>query len=98
MRWLADRVDDDERGPAPPIYGPPVRSAFEDAEAMEQARREDAMRLMDAETLGYVILLVRDHGSHTKVEPAFGLLDPMWPAVRATLARIEAAGESVYAS
>lgn len=97
LRALADLVDVPE--PKPYEGSPYVAagSAFEGSEHLEAQRREDAMRLIDDETQGYVLLIVREKDSGVaKIEPSIAILDHMWPAFRAALGRVEAAGRQVY--
>lgn len=95
LRWLADKIDP----PAPhesPDY--PLRatgSVFAD-ETMADQRREDALALMDAETLGYLLIPIRDIGEYAKAEVKTALSDEMWPAIKETLCRIIVEAERVY--
>jgi hypothetical protein len=94
LRWLADKIDPPER--RFPDY--PMRvhgSAFDNDDGQEQ-RREDAMTVVDDDTIGYLLVRVKDHGAFAKADVAIALTDEMWPAIKETLCRIVLEAEKVY--
>jgi hypothetical protein len=95
LRRVADWIEPPKPHQAPP-YPLRTRPRLFDDEQMEGRRREDAMRLMDEQTLGYVVFLVRDQGFHAKVEPGVALSDEMFPAVVEAVSRFVIAGEREY--
>jgi hypothetical protein len=95
LRKLADTIDP-PRPHEPPPYPLRTKARLFDDEQTEARRREDAMRLMDEQTLGYVMFVVRDQGFHAKVEPGIAISDEMFPAVVEALSRFVTAGEHEY--
>jgi hypothetical protein len=95
LRWLADKIDPPRPRQAPDYPMRVTGTAFEGDDAQEQ-RREDAMSLVDGDTIGYLLVRVKDHGAFAKAEVAIALLDEMWPAVKETLCRVVLEGERVY--
>ena len=95
LRRLADKIDPPKPRPAP-LYPLRTRARLFDDEQTAIRRREDALRLMDEETLGYVLFLVRDQGFHAKVEPGIALSDEMFPAVVEAVSRFVVAGQHEY--
>lgn len=94
LRWAADRLE----RPKPhesPDYPLRCESVFTDEQANGR-RREDAMRLVDEQTQGYVQLVVRDHGFHSAIEPAIEASPAMWPALRETMVRLILEGEREF--
>lgn len=95
LRWLADKIDPEKPREA---LDYPLRvkgSVFAD-ETMEDQRREDALALMDDETIGYLLIPIRDLGTYAKAEVKTALSDEMWPAIKQTLCRIIVEAERVY--
>jgi hypothetical protein len=95
LRWLADRIDPPKPRPAPDYPMRVTGSAFSTDDGQEQ-RREDAMSLVDDDTIGYLLVRVKDHGAFAKADVAIALLDEMWPAIKETLCRVVLEGERVY--
>jgi hypothetical protein len=95
LRRVADAIDP-PKPHAPPPYPLRTQARLFDDEQTEARRREDAMRLMDEQTLGYVMFVVRDQGFHAKVEPGIAISDEMFPAVVEALSRFVTAGEHEY--
>lgn len=94
LRWLADRIDPPSR--RFPDYPLRVKGSAFDTDDGQEQRREDAMSLVDDDTIGYLLVRIKDHGSFAKADLAVALLDEMWPAVKETLCRVVLEGERVY--
>lgn len=95
LRRVADWIEPPKAHEAPP-YPLRTRARLFDDEQTAIRRREDALRLMDEQTLGYVQFVVRDQGFHAKVEPGIAISDEMFPAVVEALSRFVTAGEHEY--
>lgn len=95
LRKLADVIEP-PKPHAPPPYPLRTKARLFDDEQLAARRREDAMRLMDEQTLGYVLFVVRDQGFHAKVEPGIALADEMFPAIVEAVSRFVIAGEREY--
>lgn len=99
LRWAADRIDPPRPREHPPYPPRGLKSAFTGNEQLERDRREAAMRLMDTETLGYVLVVVRDEPAYhrQRLELHTAMLEPMWPPMKDTLARVVVEADRVYA-
>lgn len=96
LRWAADRIDP----PKPVVYPDYPQRGLVCAIENEQAdldRREAAMQLVEAETLGYLLVLVRDHGDYQKLEPHLAMNDGMWGPMKGALSRIATEADRVFA-
>lgn len=100
LRWLADKIDrttaeveiEDRTGPIPG-----ARSAFRDDDS-RTLRNETAFRLLDDDTLGYVVFRIhRDLGGGGAGQVSLDAQVDMnaWPAVRSTMARAVLASDQV---
>lgn len=94
LRWLADQVDPPKPHQSPP-YPCRAKTVFTDVE-LEAQRREDAMSLLDEDTMGYLLVRVRDEGSFAKLGVQVALAEEMWPAVNETLARVILEAQRVH--
>lgn len=95
LRRVADAIDRPKAHVSPP-YPLRTNARLFDDEHLEARRREDALKLLDEQTLGYVLFVVRDQGFHAKVEPGIALSDEMFPPVVEALSRFVLVGEHEY--
>lgn len=95
LRRVADWIEPPKPHEAPP-YPLRTRARLFDDEFLAGRRREDAMRLIEDQTLGYVMFLVRDQGFHAKVEPGVALSGEMFPAIVEALSRFVTGGEREF--
>lgn len=88
LRGVADRLEP----PLPPTVGVVLSplSMFEREESAAGMRREAALRLMDADTLAYLIVRVAGGPAEARVQVDCAVDDQLWPAVANTLTRIAA--------
>lgn len=94
LRWAADKIDPPER--RFPDYPMRVKGSAFDSDDAQDRRREDAMTVVDDDTIGYLLVRVRDYGAFAKAEVATELTDEMWPAVKETLCRVVVEATRVF--
>jgi hypothetical protein len=91
LRWIANRLDPPDDGFNEPL---PVVNLFED-EGLAGKRRRNALELLDEETCGYVIVLLRNTHGLMQLVPEVALPHEAWPAMRYCLTAIAREAEGV---
>lgn len=84
LRRAADAISQPEEV----MVKPPGLHWTDDDEARD-ARGRMARAILDDETLGVVVLMVRDMGTHTEVVIGGEVHDELWPSIAMTLSLLE---------
>lgn len=91
LRWVADQLDPPTFGPESTAYNMKLvaaaqRSVFDEDGANER-RVEHTLRMIDPQTLGYLLLMIREDDD-VHIEPHAVMRDEAWPAMGDVLARL----------
>lgn len=100
LRWIADKIDTATAEVEVPLSVGPVRgarTAFPD-EAARQMRNGAAARLVDEETLGYVIFRVEQDGADANICLDLQVHHEAWPSLLSVMARTVLVGDQVHSS
>lgn len=98
LRAIGDLLDPPRAPEVQRVWAPSSATLFERDPGLDAERREDAMSLMDPETLGYVLVrCVREPHGWAKMALGIALEDGAWPAMSETLGRIVLEAGRVHA-
>lgn len=95
LRWVADKIDSTTREVEVPLTTGPLRSPRNAIVTEDecQERNEAAARLLDPETVGYVIFRVHKDGSYGAIALEAQVDPEAWSSILSAMARVVLDGD-----